>query len=48
MDDDGLLKTVTQGIASLSTDARVVEEEAAAAFLAELTSCLSNPENMLV
>lgn len=48
MDDDGFLQTVTQGIASLSTDARVVEEKAAGAFLAELTSCLSNPENMLV
>jgi len=47
MSEDGTMKTVTEGMATLSTDARVVEEETAAKFLREFTSCLTNPENML-
>lgn len=48
MSEDGTLKTVTEGMATLSTDARAVEEETAAEFLNEFSRCISNPENMLM
>lgn len=48
MNDDGVMTSITEGIATLSTDARVVEEESAAKFLQEFTACLSNPDNMLL
>eukprot|EP00737_Agarophyton_chilense_P003457 gb/GEZJ01004050.1/.p1 GENE.gb/GEZJ01004050.1/~~gb/GEZJ01004050.1/.p1 ORF type:complete len:494 (+),score=79.37 gb/GEZJ01004050.1/:179-1483(+) len=47
MDSDGGLRTVTQGTVTLSSDARVVDDETAAAFLKELTTCLSFPETMI-
>lgn len=46
--EDGGLKTVTEGTATLSTDARVIEETTAAAFLEEFSKCISTPENMLM
>lgn len=48
MSEDETLKTVTEGMATLSTDARAVEEETAAKFLNEFSRCISDPENMLV
>lgn len=47
MDNEGCMQVVTEGVATLSTDARVIEEDTAAAFLKEFSNCLTNPENML-
>lgn len=48
MGADGTLSSVIEGTATLSSDARAVEEETAAAFLEEFSKCISNPENMLM
>lgn len=47
LDQDGSLRMITQCTTTLSTDARVVDEEVAALFLKELTICLAAPEFML-
>lgn len=48
MGADGKLSRVTAGIATLSTDARAIEEMTAGAFLEEFSKCISNPESMLL
>ncbi|KAI0567195.1 2-oxoacid dehydrogenase acyltransferase [Gracilaria domingensis] len=47
MDSDGALRAVTEGTVTLSTDARVIEDDTAATFLKELTTCLTFPETMI-
>jgi pyruvate dehydrogenase E2 component (dihydrolipoamide acetyltransferase) len=44
----GLLRKANVGTATLSTDARVVGEDSAANFLREFSSCITNPDNMLL
>jgi pyruvate dehydrogenase E2 component (dihydrolipoamide acetyltransferase) len=44
----GLVRKAIVGTATLSTDARVVDEAAAAEFLREFSSCITNPDNMLL
>lgn len=48
LSEDGTLSAVSEGTATLSTDARAVEEKTAAEFLKEFSKCISNPENMLM
>lgn len=48
LNEDNTLSTVTEGTATLSTDARAVEEKTAAEFLNEYSKCISNPESMLM
>lgn len=48
MSDDGELQSVTQGVATLSSDARMIDEATAGKFLEEFTNCLTNPENLLL
>eukprot|EP00178_Gracilaria_changii_P023560 TRINITY_DN71265_c0_g1_i1.p1 TRINITY_DN71265_c0_g1~~TRINITY_DN71265_c0_g1_i1.p1 ORF type:complete len:465 (-),score=74.28 TRINITY_DN71265_c0_g1_i1:670-1941(-) len=47
IDSEGKLRTVTEGTATLSTDARVIDDDTAATFLKELTTCLTIPETMI-
>lgn len=46
--EDESLKAVTQGIATLSFDARIIEEATATQFLREFSACMSDPDNMLM
>lgn len=47
MDSDGSIRVVTEGVATLSSDARVIEDDKAGEFLKEFTACLTHPESML-
>lgn len=47
MGDDGVMASVVEGTATLSTDARAISQETAARFLNELTRCISKPETMV-
>lgn len=46
--EDGSLRVVTQGVATLSSDSRIIEETTAAQFLKEFSACMSDPNNMLM
>jgi pyruvate dehydrogenase E2 component (dihydrolipoamide acetyltransferase) len=46
--ENGQPRTATVGTATLSTDARVVSEDAAARFLQEFSACLTTPDSMLL
>jgi pyruvate dehydrogenase E2 component (dihydrolipoamide acetyltransferase) len=46
--ETGDIRKAIVGTATVSTDARVVSDVTATAFLREFTSCLSNPESMLM
>lgn len=46
--EDGSLRAVTQGVATLSSDSRIIEERTAAQFLKEFSECMSDPNNMLM
>lgn len=46
--EDGKLLKVTVGTATLSSDARVVGPETAAAFMETFSKCLVNPESMML
>lgn len=46
--EDGSLKAVTQGVATLSSDARVIDESTSVQFLQEFSDCMNDPESMII
>lgn len=46
--EDGVLNSVLEGMATLSTDARLIEDTTAAEFMQEFTRCITDPDNMLM
>lgn len=46
-DDKGGFKAATLGTATLTSDARIIEQKTAAAFLQVLSHCLTAPGHML-
>lgn len=46
--EDGTIRFSTYGMATLSSDARVICQTTAAAFLQEFTKCMNDPELMII
>lgn len=47
-DENGSVRAVTVGRATLSSDARLISEDTAARFLGEFTSFMSDPQRMFM
>lgn len=48
VDDDDNVSVTSHGVATLSSDARVITQTAAGQFLDEFSSCINDPSNMII